>query len=1146
MVLAISSKKLFIYSPHRTGNHMKSRFLILSFQLLFVISELHAHKEWVHQYIVREAYWFLEDQIDYTIQDLKDHVGFGFDGYGSDNEPWSTGLIGVAAWREDKDDPIWGYGDVFDGWTASCTHFWKADNGDNVLTPITASQDVENAYKKARVYLFGGQKLFFKKLSIADDLGGIVILGRFYSYNSLVEFFKTGRCYFEGYIDFSGNAHFFTPVEVFMNIATAHNYAYQILGRVAHLLQDMSVPAHVQDNLHPCDLFDPDGYELYMGGDDWFPTVCNEVKTSFPAQNWNKTTAISQGGMININGMNDAEIIRYLFYTLNQLSDHFPSGRPSRSGYTDEFFSGNNNLPNGTNDYLTTRYNILGASPTSFDYEATANETFNFAIRATATLFYWFSLRTGLMPIRVPFDFANLPEALNYATTGQTVKVFPGTYDIFSNATVSNNITLEIQPGTTLRFKNNSRLIVNGKLIAIGESNHRIVFDGQNQVQTDPTNGLIKITGISSSDYAVIHYADIKGANCLVYANHPYGLNIAHSTFTNFGYTTIGYAFSVYDCSSSAIFLDNTVTGIFDGEFEHNGIITDATTAGGGSGMRIEGNRITNCFIPIKISKTNPTVYNNLIDGSHYGIYIINGSSPGIIYNVISNADYGVLSQNSSGYFLSNRISNNYIGMYLYNSSPRLRENFVGDNSGTQIICNSYSNPVFGGQGLYTRGYNKLQGTVYSPELLHASGYSYAELGIYDPSNEGNLSGYNSLIRNNPSGRHITATNASVQAQYNYFNLPIVTAGDVTTWNNLEYESLPNPYSWPNEPQGGGSFALFQPSNASKSAVSSKTNSDKSPSLLLTSVDARFDSAMRKRSKEEVLLALGASFCAKGMYMRAQSVFERIVKGEKRTKFDMPALAQWYGAYQKELYDTVATRVSSWLEKKNAFKQRLQNISVYNSDPKINDVTNLILAKEMMRFDEVDNAISAYNYIAAQSEDEMVLKFCLYDLLTIYLRTKQDTVAATNYLSRLEVNFPDDDLIAIARAELGLLNKNNRNAFSKSQALSKKDKQAEKLLPSRYNLLQNYPNPFNPTTTIQYQLPEDSYVTLTVYDIHGREVVRLKDGINSAGYYESRWDGRGKNNSTIASGLYFYRLTAKSLKNTQTVYTTTKKMLLLK
>jgi hypothetical protein len=76
-------------------------------------------------------------------------------------------------------------------------------------------------------------------------------------------------------------------------------------------------------------------------------------------------------------------------------------------------------------------------------------------------------------------------------------------------------------------------------------------------------------------------------------------------------------------------------------------------------------------------------------------------------------------------------------------------------------------------------------------------------------------------------------------------------------------------------------------------------------------------------------------------------------------------------------------------------------------------------------------------------------------------------------------------------------------------------------IPTVFAASQNYPNPFNPSTVIRYQLPAASFVKLVVYDIMGREVAILAEGMKNTGYYTSTFDG-----SRFASGIYFARLTA--------------------
>ncbi|HUL43884.1 MAG TPA: T9SS type A sorting domain-containing protein [Bacteroidota bacterium] len=91
-----------------------------------------------------------------------------------------------------------------------------------------------------------------------------------------------------------------------------------------------------------------------------------------------------------------------------------------------------------------------------------------------------------------------------------------------------------------------------------------------------------------------------------------------------------------------------------------------------------------------------------------------------------------------------------------------------------------------------------------------------------------------------------------------------------------------------------------------------------------------------------------------------------------------------------------------------------------------------------------------------------------------------------------------------------------------------------KSVPTAFALVQNYPNPFNPATTIRFDLPTKNHVNLTVYDVLGREVMNLVNGVLGAGSYTVP-----ANLSTMASGVYIYRLTAGD-------FTDVKKMLLVK
>ncbi|MBC8346975.1 MAG: T9SS type A sorting domain-containing protein [Candidatus Marinimicrobia bacterium] len=101
------------------------------------------------------------------------------------------------------------------------------------------------------------------------------------------------------------------------------------------------------------------------------------------------------------------------------------------------------------------------------------------------------------------------------------------------------------------------------------------------------------------------------------------------------------------------------------------------------------------------------------------------------------------------------------------------------------------------------------------------------------------------------------------------------------------------------------------------------------------------------------------------------------------------------------------------------------------------------------------------------------------------------------------------------------------------------------MLPESYALQQNHPNPFNPTTTIKYELPESSSISLVIYDLRGSEIFNWSNNRENAGYKRITWNGKDQNGYSIPAGVYIYKLTAKSHESDQ-VFTQSRKMVLMK
>ncbi len=97
-------------------------------------------------------------------------------------------------------------------------------------------------------------------------------------------------------------------------------------------------------------------------------------------------------------------------------------------------------------------------------------------------------------------------------------------------------------------------------------------------------------------------------------------------------------------------------------------------------------------------------------------------------------------------------------------------------------------------------------------------------------------------------------------------------------------------------------------------------------------------------------------------------------------------------------------------------------------------------------------------------------------------------------------------------------------------------------VPLVYALYKNYPNPFNPSTTLRFDLPQASVVTLKVYNILGAEVAILAEG---AAYQAGRY-AMPFNAARLASGIYFYQLNAQGIEGKRTVFHSVEKMILLR
>ncbi len=151
-----------------------------------------------------------------------------------------------------------------------------------------------------------------------------------------------------------------------------------------------------------------------------------------------------------------------------------------------------------------------------------------------------------------------------------------------------------------------------------------------------------------------------------------------------------------------------------------------------------------------------------------------------------------------------------------------------------------------------------------------------------------------------------------------------------------------------------------------------------------------------------------------------------------------------------------------------------------------------------------------------------------YEYKFAVMYTGADTI--NGGIEPLNNEFPDSLSHSFLLSDIPLIVVNNLFGDPNPVGVEK----IENLLPSVYQLEQNYPNPFNPTTKIRYSIPENSFVTLKVFNLLGEEIEILVNREQSAGVYEATFDA-----TKLSSGIYFYTLSTKN-------FSLTKKMLLVR
>jgi len=421
---------LLLFNKGNAMNKIKRVLLIIAF-----CSPLYAHKEPTHQYIIKEAYSLLVHHLGTSIPEFDKHI-LGFNGLCTEGEfdnladfHWQYSTVAGGAWSEDIQDPIrfMHEKDIFfglgKGSLTSINHFWDPDSKNpqyNESFRLTLNHNpwpyswwdfsvcsmAHNldfyidtdlmAYKKAIIYL--GIKEYKPKIT---DYAFFTCKGQ--SIMSPIYFGYSLSDWYHDYFQYGDT--------VLQN--RKKDIIYQFIGRVCHLLGDMSIPAHVHCDEHGL-WHDP--YEDAMNYKEWegnkMSPCIDENKNISSAQErvefWNAEKIFSEKGSI-VNPWcypADQNPYWFLFYTTAQIADHFASNRSNGDddyqhiGEIDDILSFDRNaIQKGPVEtfFYPGNPEASGYAHKEEDLLAIRDITFPYVIRATAGLLYLFATEFGLI-----------------------------------------------------------------------------------------------------------------------------------------------------------------------------------------------------------------------------------------------------------------------------------------------------------------------------------------------------------------------------------------------------------------------------------------------------------------------------------------------------------------------------------------------------------------------------------------------------------------------------------------------------------------------------------------------------------------------------------------------------------------------------
>ena len=482
----------------------------------------------------------------------------------------------------------------------------------------------------------------------------------------------------------------------------------------------------------------------------------------------------------------------------------------------------------------------------------------------------------------------------------------------------------------------------------------------------------------------------------------------------------------------------------------------------------------------------NINIIENDIDYSTYGITVIQ-SSPYIARNTITgrtNSNYGIYLDNSGGTIKYNTVNNFNSSLVANYSSPYVFRNSFANASERNVELRTYSvpimKPIVSESNLYwLGGNNTITGTP------STSGIAFYEES-YPETDEGynidDVNGADYMIGDVPTvlDRTLYATLNNWGDEIpdpNLFNVQDGTVDYEPTYDGIT-------------PIQFNDYELYDIGFGLYDTVYTKDLGDSPGGSTL------FMQAYNKEMQHE--------------YINAISLYKQVIINYRKSYFAVASVARILYCIEK-----AKGNIGQYLIHQNYLSQIRNNPNIPFV---IKELAEDYIIKCKVKRGLLDEAISDYQSMYQQNQNNSKGFHALINkeiILSMKRDTSDNPVVTSTY----------DNIVHHKYNLFALLSGNNQNHL-KTETIT--------TTPKDYKLSQNYPNPFNPVTSIQYELPNDVFVIIKIYDVLGKEVAVLVNGFNKAGRYIVSFNG-----SRLSSGIYFYKIEAGS-------FSDVKRMVLIK